>query len=117
MSTRGWFAYMPENKKPPPTPEQRAVAAAQRSVASSGVPRISEDISDDDLYEAFIEFLGCFGLARETDTGVIRLDIAEDMYPTGREAGLPLTVYLSRSELRRLAWADEDIFDDTDLLV
>lgn len=119
MSTSGWFAYAPEGSTPrpesTPTPAQRAVAAAQRSVPSSGVRRVTEDISDDDLYEAFIEFLGCYGVAREVALGVIRLDIAEDMYPTGREAGLPLMVHLSRTQLRRLAWAEEDIFDDTDL--
>lgn len=55
--------------------------------------------------------------ARETATGVIRLDIADDMYPTGREAGLPLMVHLGRTQLRRLAWAEDNIFDDTDPMV
>lgn len=121
MSSYGWFAYAPDGTTPeptsPPTREQLAAAAAQRSVPSSGVRRVTEDISDDDLYEAFIEFLGCYGIARETAPGVIRLDIADDMYPTGREAGLPLMVHVSRAQLRRLAWAEEDIFDDTDLTV
>lgn len=91
MSASGWFSYdhvgatlEPESL---PTPEQLEAAAAQRSVPSSGVRRVTEDISDD------------------------------DMYPTGREAGLPLTVHLSRAQLRRLAWAEDDIFDDTDLAV
>ena len=121
MSTDGWFAYAPDGTTPEPTltptPEQLAATAAQRSVPSSGVRRVTEDISDDDLYEAFIEFLGCYGVARETATGVIRLDIADDMYPTGREAGLPLMVHLSRTQLRRLAWAEDNIFDDTDPMV
>ena len=119
MSDDGWFAYAPEESTPQPdsptTPEQRAAAATQRSVPLSGVRRVTEDISDDDLYEAFIEFLGCFGVARETAAGAIRLDIAVDMYPTGCAAGQPLMVRLSRTQLRRLAWAEDNIFDDTDL--
>jgi hypothetical protein len=121
MSDHGWFEYAPEESTPqpesPPAPEQRAASAAQRSVPPSGVRRVTEDVSDNGLYEAFIEFLGCYGVARATATGVIRLDIAEDVYPTGREAGQPLIVRLSRAQLRRLAWAEEDIFDDTDLTV
>jgi hypothetical protein len=121
MGPHGWFSYAPEGSTSEPealpTRDPVAAAARQRSVPASGVRRITEDISDDDLYEAFIEFLGCFGVARETAIGVIRLDIAEDMYPTGREAGLPLMVHLGRAQLRRLAWAEENIFDDTDLTV
>lgn len=62
-----------------------------------------------------MEFLGCFGVARETAAGAIRLDIAGAMYPTGCEAGQPLVVRLSRTQLRRLAWAEDNIVDDTDL--
>lgn len=121
MSASGWFSYDHVGATPEPesfpTPEQLQAAAAQRSVPSSGARGVTDDISDDDLYEGLIEFLGNFGAAREIVTGVIRLDIADDMYPTGREAGLPLTVHLSRAQLRRLAWAEDDMFDDTDLAV
>lgn len=120
MGDVGWFAYAPDGLSPgpgpdeEPTPEEKTAASAQRSIPMSGVRRVTEEIGDDDLYAAFVEFLGCYGMAREVEPNVIRLDIADDMYPTGMELGQPLMVFLNRAQLRRMAWVADNIFDDRD---
>lgn len=80
------------------------------------MPEVDEQSSDDDVYAWFVAALGAeHGSAEEMAPGVIRVPIAAE-----DGAGEPLAdaepdivhVHLTRAQLRSVAWAEDDVFDD-----
>jgi hypothetical protein len=72
--------------------------------------------SDDDIYAWFVRRLAEEGSAAEIEPGVIRVVIEpDDDYPDGVTDQVDVVV--TRDQLRGLAWALENPFDDRDLEV
>ncbi|ROR90908.1 hypothetical protein EDD33_1757 [Nocardioides aurantiacus] len=67
---------------------------------------VAEDASDDDLYAWFIEQLE--GVASETGPGVIEIDWRPAWGPARK-----VLLFLTREQLRSVAWAEYDYFDDS----
>ena len=69
--------------------------------------------SDDEIYRWFVGSLAYLGTAAEVESGVIRVRLTgEDGDGGPGSSGRVIDVVVSRQELRSVAWAEDDIFDD-----
>ncbi len=70
--------------------------------------------SDDDIYAWFVRSLAEDGSAYEVEPGVVRVLIEPDE-DDPRGLAEEVDVIISREQLRTLAWAGGNVFDDRDL--
>ena len=69
--------------------------------------------SDDEIYRWFVGSLAYLGSAAEVEPGVIRVRLTgEDGDGGPGSSGRVIDVVVSRQELRSVAWAEDDVFDD-----
>ena len=69
--------------------------------------------SDDEIYRWFVGSLAYLGSAAEVEPGVIRVRLTgEDGDGGPGSSGRVIDVVVSRRELRSVAWAEDDVFDD-----